>query len=111
MDGQLHSPKDVNDQQRRSCWPFVTRKDLDNMEKRIISTITDWAAKEQADITGISATLDGIVTGVKALNDKIAALQNSPGTLSAYDQAALDAIQVASKDLVAKAAGISTTSP
>lgn len=76
-----------------------------------MSVITDWAAQEQADLDGISSTLDGIVTGIKALDDKITALQNSPGTLTPADQAALDSIQASSKALVAKAAAIDTTPP
>lgn len=81
------------------------------MEKNIMSQITDWAAKEQADLTAISATLDGLVTGIAALDAKITALQNSPGTLSAADQAALDGIAAASAALVTKSAAISTAPP
>lgn len=84
---------------------------LTQIEGKIMSAITDWAAAEQANLTAISSTLDSIVTGVKALDDKITALQNAPGTLSPADQAALDAIQAASKDLVTKAAAISTAPP
>lgn len=76
-----------------------------------MSKITDWAATEQADLTEISSTLDGIVTGVAALDTLITNFQNSPGTLSAEDQAALDAIKAASAALVTKASGISTTPP
>ena len=107
----LLSPKDVPDDSRRPESPWVTKQDLREMEKRIMSAITDWAATEQADLDGISATLDGIVTGVSALDALITSLQNSPGTLSASDQTALDAIQAASKAVVAKAAGIVTAPP
>ena len=78
---------------------------------KLMSQVTDWAAQEQADLTAISATLDGIVTGVAALDTLITNFQNSPGTLSPSDQAALDAIQSASKAVVAKAAAISTVAP
>lgn len=84
---------------------------IEQMERKVMSAITDWAAKEQADLDAISGTLDGVVTGIKALDDKITALQSSPGTLSAEDQAALDAIQQASKALVAKSQAISVTPP
>jgi hypothetical protein len=74
-----------------------------------MSQITDWAAQQEADLSTVSTTLDGIVTGIAALDAKITAFNNSPGTLSADDQAALDAISAASKALVTKAAAISTT--
>jgi hypothetical protein len=90
---------------------LVTKQDLKESESRIMSAVTDWAAKEQANLDAISGTLDGIVTGIAALDAKIVALNASPGALSAADQAALDAIQAASAALVTKSAAISTTSP
>jgi hypothetical protein len=86
---------------------------MDNIAKEqlFMSQITDWAAKEQADLTTISTTLDGIVAAIVALNALITAFQNSPGTLSAADQAALDGIQTASKALVAKASAIIVSPP
>lgn len=84
---------------------------MEEMERRIMSVITQWAEQEQADLTAISGTLDTITTGIKSLDDKITALQNSPGTLTPEDQAALDGIQSASKALVTKAAAISTDAP
>lgn len=77
----------------------------------IMSKITDFAAQEQVDLAAISSTLDGIVAGVAALDKLITDFQNSPGTLSAADQAALDAIQTASKSVVSKAAAIVVTPP
>ena len=82
-----------------------------NQQENLMSQVTDWAAKEQADLDAISTTLDGIVAGVAALDVLITNFQNSPGTLSAADQAALDAIQAKSKDVVAKAAAISVNPP
>jgi broad specificity polyphosphatase/5'/3'-nucleotidase SurE len=79
--------------------------------KHMASQIQDWAAQEQADLTAISNTLDTIVSGVAALDKLITDFQNSPGTLSAADQAALDAIKAASGALVTKAAAISVTPP
>ena len=76
-----------------------------------MSQVTDWAAKEQADLTAISTTLDGIVTGIAALDTLITNFQNSPGTLSPADQAALDAIQTASDALVTKSQAISVAAP
>lgn len=77
----------------------------------LMSQVTDWAAKEQADLTAISITLDGVVTGIAALDTLITNFQNSTGTLSAEDQAALDAIVSASDALVTKAGAISVAPP
>ncbi len=76
-----------------------------------MSQITDWAAKEQANLDSISKTLDGIVAGIAALDVLIQNFQNSPGTLSPSDQAALDAIVASSGNLVTKSAAISVTPP
>ena len=86
-------------------------KRLENKELKLMSTVTDWAAKEQVQLDAISATLDGVVAGVAALDAQIKALQNSPGTLSPSDQAALDAIETASAALVSKSKGIVVTPP
>jgi hypothetical protein len=77
----------------------------------IMSVITDWAAKEQADLTTISTNLVTITAGVKKLDDLITTFQQSPGTLTAADQAALDAIQAQSKTVLAASAAIDTSAP
>jgi len=81
------------------------------LENNIMSKITDWAAQEEVALTTISATLDSVVAGIAALDTLISNFQNSPGTLSSADQAALDGIQAASAALVTKAAAISVTPP
>ena len=78
---------------------------------QLMSQVTDWAAKEQADLTAISTTLDGIVTGIAALDTLITNLQSGATGLSAADQAALDGIKAASDALVAKAQAISVAPP
>lgn len=82
---------------------------IHNQEK-LMSQITDWAATEQADLAAISGTLDGIVTGVAALDTLIQNLETSGGT-SAADLQALADVKAASAALVAKAAAISTAPP
>ncbi len=81
------------------------------LEDKIMSKITDFAATTQANFTAIQTSLDGITAGIANLDALITQLQNSPGTLSPADQAALDAIQQASADLVTKAQAISTAPP
>ena len=64
--------------------------------KTIMQSITDFAAK-------VNANFASIQTGIKALDDKITAFQNSPGTLSPEDQASLDDIVATSGTLAAAA--------
>lgn len=82
---------------------------ITELERKIMSAITDWAATEQADLTAISTTLDGVVSGITNLDTLIQNLQS--GTLSSADSAALDAVKAASAALVTKSAAISTTAP
>lgn len=89
----------------------ATKRDIEQATKQIMSAITDWAAQEQADLDKIKATLEGIVAGISALDKLITDLQNSPGTLSPEDQAALDAIKSASDALVTQSAAIVVTPP
>jgi hypothetical protein len=79
--------------------------------KRLYSQITDWAATEQADLAAVATTLNGIATGVAALDAQIVAFQASPGTISATDQAALDSIVTASAALNTQAQAIVVTPP
>jgi hypothetical protein len=46
--------------------------------------------------------VDGLTADVKFLNDTIATLQNSPGTLTPADQASLDALQARGKTIADK---------
>jgi len=81
------------------------------MEERIMSKITDQMAAEQADADAISARLDDITAGIAKLDKLITDFQNSPGTLSPADQAAVDAIQATITALRVKAEAVDTTPP
>ena len=102
------------------CWfrsrcPRLTKDDLREMlaatEKRIMSKITDQMDAEQRDADAISLKLDSITAGIAELDRLITEFQNSPGTLSAADQTAVDKIQSVISGLRSKAEGISTTPP
>ena len=75
------------------------------------SAIQAFAAAETATLNSLSSALTALATGIAALDALITQFQNSPGTLSAADQASLDAIQAQSKALVTQANAISTTPP
>ena len=76
-----------------------------------MSQLSDELAAVQANLDATSATLTSVAAGVLALDQIINDFQNSPGTLSAEDQAALDKIQSASNALTAQASAISTAPP
>lgn len=69
----------------------VTKQDLNEMEARIMTAISDYAAKVQESFDKISAGIDGVQSDVTELKAEIAALQGS-STISPDDQAALDSI-------------------
>lgn len=71
--------------------------------KDMTSSIQTFAAAQSAFNTKLAADLDSLQADVSALNDKITALQNSQGTLSAEDQKALDDLQTAGQALQDKA--------
>jgi hypothetical protein len=63
---------------------------------RIMSAVSDFSAKVESNFATIKA-------GIDALDAKIVAFQNSPGTLSPDDQAALDQIVADSANLAQRA--------
>lgn len=73
--------------------------------------VATFAAAEGAQLGVISGALVSIAAGVIALDTLITNLQNSPGQLSASDQASLDAIQAQSAALVTQVTAISTAAP
>lgn len=75
------------------------------------AAINAFAAAEKTVLDSLVTALNGIATGVKALDDLITTLQNSPGTITAADQATLDAMQTQSKAILAQVAAINTAPP
>jgi hypothetical protein len=80
----------------RSANRPATKADLLEMEILLMSAVTDFAAAVQANFAQIQ-------TGITALDAQIQAFNNSPGTLSASDQAALNAILASSATLATAA--------
>lgn len=93
---------------------------IENKQDHIMSKIADFAAAVQQSFTDAQAAIDGvgtnidavstdvatIVSGVAALDAKITQLQNSPGGITAEDQATLDGLQILSKTLSTNAAAL-----
>lgn len=106
-----HHDHDRHDPIRKRRLLLGKLEQLSRNLKNNMSQITDWADAEQVDLSTVSATLNGLVTGIAALDKQITDFQNSPGTLNATDQAALDGIQASVKGLVTQSAAINVTSP
>lgn len=91
---------------------------LECLEKRItlnheilMSAISDFAAKQKAFNDRQSAAIDGVVADVKALNDKITELQNSPGQVTPEDQALLDELQTQGEALASRMEALDSQTP
>ena len=96
---------------RRSTQGLATKKDLETLGDKIMSVLSDFAAKQKSFNERIGAAIDGISTDIEALNAKITELQNSPGAITPEDQAALDAIQAAGEALAAKTEALDSMNP
>jgi len=77
----------------KSHLQFATKNDLKEMENKIMSAISDYAAAQNTKLDALATSVDGIVADVAFLKAKIEALQNSTGTVNAEDQALLDSLQ------------------
>jgi pyridoxal biosynthesis lyase PdxS len=75
----------------------------------IMSTISDFAAKQNAFNSKVSGDLDAVATQVTALNALITTLQNSNGTVTPADQATIDQMVAAGTALQAKADALVNT--
>lgn len=80
--------------------------DLNRKADSIMSAISEFAAQVNDSFGKIGASVDGIVGDVKALNDKITALQNSAGAITPEDQALLDGIQAQAGAIADKVAAL-----
>jgi len=77
----------------------------------LMSQISDFVAKQSAHNQKVSNALDAISSEIQKLNAYIAAIQNSPGTLSAADQASLDAAEASGQALEDKATALAAVTP
>jgi hypothetical protein len=90
----------------KSHGSLATKQDLKETEKNIMEAIQSFATKVKDSFTKLGIAVDGVVVDVKDLKDQIAAFNNSPGTLSPDDQAALDEIAATADTLANKVSGL-----
>jgi uncharacterized protein YaaN involved in tellurite resistance len=79
--------------------------------EKIMSAISDFAAKQKAFNATIDSAITGITGDVKTLNDKIAALQASAGTVTPEDQALLDELEAAGNSLASRVTALDDLTP
>ena len=115
MGDRLRSPKDVEDDSRKSGSHFVTWQDLVKIEKRIMATVTEAIAAFAAQMQTYNDAEDAAITALQGdvanLNAQILALQNSPGAISSDDQSKLDGIQARGKTISEKLAALDALTP
>jgi hypothetical protein len=93
-------------------WPHLaTKDDLKTMENKIMSAISEFAAKQAAFNDRIDAAVAGITGDIKTLNDLITTLQNTPGPISAEDQATLDALEAKGAAIAEKLEALDAVTP
>lgn len=102
-----------NSESSRPGHEVVTKCDLDRMEIRIMSVISDFAAKQKAfnerqgkAIDAAVESVNGLVADVKTLNDKITELQNSTGGVTPEDQALINELETQGESVATRLEGV-----
>ncbi len=88
---------------------------IHHMEKLIMATLSEafntYATDQAAFNASQKADLDAISTKIDGLNTLITQLQTSAGTVTPEDQATIDKLEAAGKDLVASADALAGKAP
>lgn len=79
--------------------------------EKIMSAISDFAAKVQAHQDAEDTAIAGLTGDVQNLNAQIAALQASQGTITPADQALLDGIEARGQTISDKLAALDALTP
>jgi outer membrane murein-binding lipoprotein Lpp len=95
----------------RSHCEFATKQDLKITEHKIMSAISEFAARQDAFNNRIDVAVDGLTSDVQVLVAKIEELQNTAGQITPEDQALLDAIQSRSDAIAAKLEALDALTP
>jgi predicted nucleic acid-binding Zn-ribbon protein len=91
--------------------PPAALSEINHKLDHIMSKISDFADKQTAHNDAIDTAVAGLQGDIKALNDKIAELQNTSGTISPEDQALLDGIEARSSAIATKIAALDALTP
>lgn len=83
---------------------LATKQDLKELVNKIMSVLSDWAAK-------VSPKLERLQKGIDNLQALVEKLQNTPGAITPEDQALLDKIDKQVDDLGVDADSVPATPP
>lgn len=89
----------------------ITQHDLRKAADTIMSKISEFSERQKAFNERQDTAIAGVVEDVKALNDKITELQNTPGEITAEDQALLDDIEARNKVVAEKLEALDAQNP
>lgn len=86
-------------------------KEIRDLLEKIMSAISDFAAKVKVHQDAEDAAIAGLTGDVANLNAQIAALQASQGTITPADQAFLDGIEARGQAISDKLAALDALTP
>lgn len=92
----------------------ATSEALSHINKKlnlIMSAIAEFAARVEQHQATIDTAVEGLSGDIKGLNDKIAELQNTPGAITAEDQALLDQIEQRATAIATKVKALDAVTP
>lgn len=90
---------------------LATKHDIEQLERKIMSAIGDFAAKQTAFNARLGAAIDGVAADVDSLNAKIVELQNTAGAITPEDQALLDELQAQGEALASRLEAVDALTP
>lgn len=95
----------------RSLLHLATKEDLQRIEEKIMSVISQFVDRQNAFNDRLDTAIDGVSADVQGLKDLIAQLQNSPGTVTPEDQALLDQLEARVGTAVSKVEALDSLTP
>jgi hypothetical protein len=87
---------------------FATKRDLDQLENKVMSKISEFGERDTAWKERLKTAITGINTRIGKLKEQILALQNNPGPISIEDQAILDKAEVGIGEATTEAEAIAS---
>ena len=90
---------------------LATHEDLQHVESRIMSKISEFAALQTAFNDRINVAVEGVAKDIETLKTLITTLQNSPGAITPEDQATLDQLTTVVSATAAKVEALDALNP
>jgi hypothetical protein len=90
---------------------FITKKDLKETERNIMSKISEFAVSQSLFQDRIDVAITDLQGDVQSLDNTIAALQATSGSITAEDQALLDNIQARTSTIADKLDALDALTP